>query len=393
MFPGQANGGFYDHQHRRRRLFKMQSCAARMLWGVEAVAKCRRVVTYGKDIVGIKLTKQTGRAAYAGLQTCRSVWHCPICAEVIAHERQEEVEDVIQAALDAGHQTYLATFTTPHRFAYGQCRPLKEGVAEAMRRMQQGRAWVEWKARTGLRGTIRALEVTHGKNGWHPHFHVAMIFTAGIDAGAEKDWLVERWGSILVKMGLGVISPDAQDFQKCTSPSEAGEYVAKWGPHSELTKAPSKQGRLGNRGPFQILADLADADDDDLYKPGTDAFRDRLIWEEYALAFKGARQIGYSRGLREGYELRDAKTDQEAAEGPEAVPFIWIPRDAWSNVQRAGLQTALLDLCETNDADDVCALLGQGLIDQFGKQHDPIQGLFPAWDRPHKPERQGTVII
>jgi hypothetical protein len=370
----------------------MQTVAARILWGAEAVAKCRRVRARGHEFVQVARDHAGGRARYRGLQTCGSVWHCPICAAEISARRQDDVRAVIEAARAAGHVAYLCTYTIPHEYGFGTCEGLKKGVSEAYRRLQQGRAFQTWKAESGLVGTIRAIETTHGANGWHPHLHVVYIFQddPGDQAGA---WLHDRWGAIVADMGMGQISRAAQDFQKCHRPRDAGDYVAKWGPHAELTKALFKRANGGNRGPFQILDDMAAACraakieglDDPLYTPGTDAFRDRLIWEEYAAAFKGTRQIGYSHGLREAYGLRDPVSDEKAAEGPDATevqPFMYFPPDVWSEVKKNGLQAAVLDLAEIHDAQTVCRLLAEGLRDARGFRHPKIRGAFPAWRPP-----------
>jgi len=44
--------------------------------------------------------------------------------------------------------------------------------------MTAGRQWIQFKETFGLVGTIKAVEVTHGGNGWHPHIHVLFFVDA-----------------------------------------------------------------------------------------------------------------------------------------------------------------------------------------------------------------------
>lgn len=73
----------------------------------------------------------------------------------------------------------------------------------------------------------------------------------------------------------------------------AGRYITKWGAAEELTlsnkKKGKKAGRQGPKGrsPMELLALAADG--------AVDASQ---AWYEYALAFKGRRQLSWSPGLK-----------------------------------------------------------------------------------------------
>jgi hypothetical protein len=64
------------------------------------------------ELVGLHVG--TGAARFAGLQSCHSVWACPICQARIRAARSVELERAALAWLKAGHGLYMATLTVPH---------------------------------------------------------------------------------------------------------------------------------------------------------------------------------------------------------------------------------------------------------------------------------------
>lgn len=47
--------------------------------------------------------------------------------------------------------------------------------------------------RLGYKGRLVATEVTHGVNGWHPHYHVIMFFDHEVNAQALQTLLGLEW--------------------------------------------------------------------------------------------------------------------------------------------------------------------------------------------------------
>ncbi|MGW1306514.1 hypothetical protein ACWD5R_43740 [Streptomyces sp. NPDC002514] len=64
------------------------------------------------ELVGLHVG--TAAARFAGLQSCHSVWSCPICQARIRAARAIELERAALAWLEAGHGLYMATLTVPH---------------------------------------------------------------------------------------------------------------------------------------------------------------------------------------------------------------------------------------------------------------------------------------
>jgi hypothetical protein len=76
----------------------------------------------------------------------------------------------------------MLTQTIPHA-RRDVLETLLTAFTEALRKFKQWRAYA-WAVRAyGIVGSIRALEVTHGGNGWHPHAHMVLFLDpcAGVD--------------------------------------------------------------------------------------------------------------------------------------------------------------------------------------------------------------------
>lgn len=306
-------------------------------WKVPAIRKCRRVRVDAGVTVGVG---HDGGAHLAGLSTCQSVWECPCCAQTVKIERAHEVTQVVDEWKSSGGGVYMATFTVRHGWGDGLAETC-DGLMRAWKRFQQGRQWHDWR-KTWRIETIRAVEVTHGKNGWHPHLHVLMLTGVPMRLDAETDaadWIYERWARcVAVELGEKHM-PSAKhgtDFRKC----EKAEYITKLG--LELTDSADSKRCRGTDGhgrkPFEILGALADAP--------TPA--DVELWREWVEGMKGRRFMGWSRGLKlprqRASEAWDAKREGEKAQGREVVT---VPPGDWDTCRDVkGFHAALLSAAE-----------------------------------------------
>ena len=117
----------------------------------------------------------TDKAFYNGLQVCAMPWTCPVCATKISERRRNEVAKAIKQAEVLGLQVFLLTLTVPHGLG-DDVNEILDKMMSAWKRLWQGRQGMELRNALGLFGHIRALEVTHGENGFHPHFHALLFF-------------------------------------------------------------------------------------------------------------------------------------------------------------------------------------------------------------------------
>ena len=315
--------------------------------------KNERVAHCGQKALGsiVTLHVHDGHSHFGGVETCGSVWACPVCAAKITEGRKEDIQIVLDGHRKAGGRAYMATLTIPH-YRFQDAKTLRKAVSTAFRKVKAGRRWQEARNRYHWAGDVRALEVTHGGNGWHPHLHVLVLFDAPAsqeDAHAFGEWLFDAWRGAVERMGFGRCSYDAFTFEEVTEDGGAADYVGKWGAALELTKAHTKVSRAGGRTPWQILADY----------DASGSERDANLFREYALAFKGARQLTWSRGLRERYAAEPEKSDEQIAQEPMSAGThaVSLSRELFDQIVRRKATADVLEGIESDGLDGVIEAL------------------------------------
>ncbi len=290
-----------------------------------------------------------------GLQSCGSIWACPVCAAKIREKRAGEISRAALAHMAAGGSIYMVTLTARHRVGQ-RLDPLLSVVMGGFKRLISGRAWIKEREALGVVGTIRSTEVTYGGNGWHPHLHV-LVFCDGTPDPVALARAIERWGRVwgawTAKHGYDASQARGVRWEPVASGAEAAEYVAKLqdGKHvgREVARGDLKAGRLGSLVPFELLDYFRFTGDLDALD----------VWHEYENATFGRRAMSWSRGLRARL-LPDEEelTDQEAAEQEVGgVDVCVLPREAWDAVVEHGLEVDVLEAAEQGGIDAVTALL------------------------------------
>jgi hypothetical protein len=247
-----------------------------------------------------------------------------------------------------GYKCLLVTFTFPHK-AWHNCFDLLKQQAKALEKMRRGNAWDVVKKKVGFIGLIRCLEVKYGSNGWHPHTHEVWIVSKDCDADALFENIKKRWKNACVKAGL--LTPDKfEAFDKhgvdlidnaCTS-----EYLAKqnndylddikanrhWGTDREIAQSFLKL--QGNLSPFGLLRKYVQG-----YKKAGSLFLD------YSLAFKGKRQMLWSRGLKAKVGLKDIE-DYALVPIDKADILAILDIKHWYLVCQFNARAEILDIAE-----------------------------------------------
>lgn len=265
-----------------------------------------------------------GQAFFGGIFQCGRVWVCPVCAPRITEARRKEVEAVVHRHMKAGGMVYLATFTLPHNKRQ-PLRDLRATVSNAFTKVRTGKKAQAAKVDAGEVGYVRTLEVTVGEAGWHPHLHVLYLLNHD-DATRAQDYgdrLFSRWAGLVEQWGYGRCNRSIWRFERASDPTAAGNYAVKWGCDRELTQTHMKRAKGGGRSPWQLLADICDADDP----------RDVALFREYARAMHGARQLTWSKGLRELYELNEDASDEDLAnKEPEAETLGFLTKEGLKEI-------------------------------------------------------------
>lgn len=271
----------------------------------ERVRFCRRHRIDKNKQRSVMYNENRKKAHYGNVQICGSIWTCPVCAKQISEKRRTELKQGLNTWKSAhSRSVYLLTLT----FSHSQNQPLKillDGLRKAMKRFYETTRVQAIFKKLAVLYKIKGLEVTYGQNGWHPHHHILLL----VDHHdlRFKDYtkeLTELWIKACVKSGLN--APSMQHGLDLRNGYYAEQYVSKWGLEDEITKGHIKKGRNGGFTPFDLLN--LSIEDKEIYcrKPSK-------LFQEFAIAMKGARQLEWGRGLKTFLGIEE-KTDQEHAE-------------------------------------------------------------------------------
>ena len=333
-------------RHQRRiamdRSQRLLSETCEYLPAAKRLIRCGRTIR-SKD--GVKVKRGCdGNVFTSGLSTCGSVWSCPSCSFKIRVKRALEIALAIVVHLARGGGVLFMTFTMSHERGE-ELGDVWDILTDGWSYMTSGEQWQAIKERFGVVGWIKSTEVTHGRNGWHPHLHV-LVFTerplSPLDS-SDDYWnlriaLRERWiHRFSSKWGRDV----SHEFGLDTIPvkpdesSGIGQYVTKVG--FELALADRKIGRSeGQRHPFAIARDAAETGD----------VADINLFREWITASKRRKCITWSKGLRADLLGTVEQSDEELAaeETPgedlaEITPALW----ALIIVRRDGAKAQMLN--------------------------------------------------
>lgn len=278
--------------------------------------------------------------------SCGDVWGCPVCSAVIRKAREVDINEGVGRHLKAGGGVLMATFTVNHN-AGDSLADLLALLGGAFSTMANRKAFSNLMADYGVVGRIRALEVTYGANGWHPHYHALILTDSKLEPSEVEAFRAELftlWETYTRQFG-GSINGHGLDVQAARNAEAVGRYVSK-----ELTNAADAKTGNGSVSPFQLL--------------DSDTPRNRALWSEYRGAMKGKRAILWSRGLRDRLGLGKDKTDKELAQDEEAVTSSdvvmgRVARSTWNRNRHDGaLHDAVLGAVKAADYYAAAAMLG-----------------------------------
>lgn len=359
------------------------------LWSLSQMKRvrlCGRVSARqdGSATVRITDTDAGVRGGFAGLQSCGSVWACPVCSAKVAASRQADIEHACAFWEGLGGVLAMATFTVAHR-ATNSLKSVWDAVADGWHQITAGRAWRRNAQTFGVEGWIRVIEVTHGENGWHVHVHVVLFLHHAL-AAVEQDalrraWL-GRWRAGIGKHGFSAGDRHGADLRLAHGFDRAkvlADYFTK-GVYSPDGSAPAavaleaargdlKSARAGgSRTPFRILEDFL----------GRGEVEDLDLWHEWERGSKGRRQQAWSKGLRDTVRLCAERSDEDIAAdelGSAADDVLDLPKHAVT--ASAYLRVVMLDVIDTAPTRDEAVARLVEFLTRCGIGWDP-----PAVRRP-----------
>jgi len=290
------------------------------------VSKCCRVPTSGGGVAIMK--HESGSLSFSGVQTCGSVWECPVCSGKISSGRHKELDNALHAWVAKGGKFCLVTSTIRHGKG-DNLKELLQKLAKARSSKFGSRAVRRWKYDVGIVGSVRSLEVTYGVNGFHPHIH-EIYFYKGEFTESDRIFLARSWQSACIRVGLAAPDLDIGVHVDFFNPSMMSQYVTKWGMSCEITKGSYKNGSGTSRNMWTVLDDSS-SDEKSLD-----------IWRIYVEAMKGQRQVFWSRGLKALLLVKDKTDDDLLEDGKDAKEIFRISDIDWQVLIAYGSRDKLL---------------------------------------------------
>jgi hypothetical protein len=319
-----------------------------LLRQVTEVDRCKRC---GRDILGgaAVVKVREGVAHFANIESCGRVWLCAVCSAKIRARRGDEIAEAVGRHIANGGGAYFATATLPHDQGDALQASL-DVLTKAWRALMTGKASTTERERFGILGNIKAVEITHGRNGWHPHIHAVILTSGDVSVLELCDWfgrLDARWARALTRLGWapGKVGYRFRlDLVNRSTAAGLAAYVTKVqesGLGNEIARADLKRGRKSSRTPLQILADF-----------GTDGLADdQDLWLEYERATAAKSALRWSRGLRaQLLPDVDEQTDEEIASedvGGDEVAVL-LPHLWYRITEIPGADSAVLNAIESD---------------------------------------------
>jgi hypothetical protein len=256
--------------------------------------------------------------------------------------------------LSLGHGSAFGTFTIPHTIN----TPLRESL-KALRKaygfMNADRTVKSEMARLSIEGKIRALEITFGLNGWHPHLHTLWLTRnapSDLDSSILQAVMLRAFNRSLAKQGYPLASERRGVLVlplTLVSGKDHAVYLSKiqdgFGEAStvalEMTRSDLKKGRRKGRVPFEIGESAVKGNAQDLAR-----------WLEYRDDIKGAHALEWSPGLKGRLGLLEvsdeALAEMENSRGPLVASMS--PQEYRLAVRAPGGQAVIFDLIEQGGA-------------------------------------------
>lgn len=277
--------------------YRLQRHAARVLGWPKALSACEWARKAKTDNVQVWRNHSSERGAwtrFVGLQTCGSVWICPVCSNRRAWCRREDLQRLVQYAQAEDMTLVMLTLTSQHDLTTALSS--QRGMMKKAKAAMVGLAAFKRGLGSHMVGSVTATEVTHGeRSGWHLHFHYILMLDLRHLPAEEREESGRLMGEAAWPAWQGAAVRAGLHATRAAYSVEVGERVADypgstdkidgWTLADEATRGAVKRG--AGRHPFELLRLSCDENDE----------RSRALFIEYATAMKGVAALMWSRGL------------------------------------------------------------------------------------------------
>lgn len=285
-----------------------------------------------EGLVEIKEHEGVCYASGGNVASCGLIWVCAVCSAKIRARREVELEAACAEWVSRGGSLAMLTFTVRHDESMSLDEVLN-ALNGSYRALRHRRSFE--KVRALCVGQVRALEVTYGAKGWHPHLHVLLFVAPGATESEVQDVLpsmVTDWRCLVGSRLPGVLPPSVERSIDLVwfgaDASSAAGYVSKVA--KEISLADSKSGL----DPFALL---------DVEDVGRDRAVARFI--EYVKTMRGRHAMDWSPGLRDLLGLGVEKSDEEVVGDDDdlgdAIVGVVFARQ-WNRYMREGTAQRVL---------------------------------------------------
>jgi hypothetical protein len=338
------------------------------------VRSCHKNRAYGQDAITIKLSGNdvhNPNASYGGLQTCESIWACPVCAARIAVEKGQDILKALEWAKRENLAPVMVALTARHH-AGMQLSWFKDLFKGSWEMFSSGRRWKHFKKKFGIKHYIVNREVTRGDSGWHYHMHLLLFLDFGELKAAAADSLQAEleayWIHCLETHGLEGLPEIALHVSAHGNVGQS--YLTKIGItinekdgrlEYEMTSSETKSGQ----SIWDILRHSYYGDESA-----------SALYIEFIEAMQDTNFITFSHGLADLLENIELPESESVASN-EKTDFAEISPYWWGIVRRSGAMGKLLEQAMlTRDINHLRQylwhlqdeLIGAGLLPEAAKQ-------------------------
>lgn len=307
-------------------------------------------------VVRLSPSEVDSAASLHGLQTCGSVWACPVCAPRIASQRGKEIQKALDWAATNNLIPVMLTLTARHTGEMSLDH-IQSRFNAAWRFMTKSRAWRRFRADYGVEQLITAREILYSwnnGNGWHYHMHSLMFIRRdALRDAVETDMQGEMrpvWLAALKKHELDAIGE--YGLNVTAHGDVPGKYLAKLGINPgadvtdaryEISGAGNKQGRSGVNI-WSLLERASRRDPQGRQQAGGKLAEKCYL--EYVATMQGQNWITWSRGFKKLVGV-DEQPDEQLAETddePQFEDWLKLSPEQWRPVAMTREYAGLLSV-------------------------------------------------
>lgn len=293
----------FESYQLQRYLKNLINSSPRYHYKLRVLANCGVV---GDITNGVHVLSNGKESRILGVKMCGHSWACPACTARKMAKYSRRVGAAIEALAKQGLAAFMITFTIFHtkrqscKESFDLLRNTWNKFDKAAnwrrKRIVKGKnqinnvegdyykcngVWANFKREFNIKHSIKALEVTYGEHGWHPHIHM-IFFTEQHRLQEIAEWqnkLAKSWEEYEDREAKKLFKekryeirkflqskdtrPDAQhqglyisiDEKGKIKRFDSGDYICGWGGNNEITggSRQMKVARGTNLTPLQIL--------------------------------------------------------------------------------------------------------------------------------------------